>query len=718
VNKTAIVIYILLSQLIGASLIFAQVISTSTCLLEILNHKNVNGQIFKTVEKTLLQIAEELNHFIVSPEKATQIYNLFRSMQMDRNEIEIFKYLVDHNLYFRKIYFRLGYPKTISITLKELDNEIWEIISNNNALKYIQKTAADFNIDVSVSGFNAAEIAHYAKMMLRSQKGDFSYMPGKLVNNFSNIFTFQKDFTLNFIIDSGDPHKIELFKEIIKKKFLFANVNFENGLKTESLLSHSISLTKKAKPSSKFLSDVIDGKISLSTPAKNISPDLKNYNTALEVLTLASRFELGLTKEMKSFLKAIINDFNPTLIVANDDLNFEFQKNGLKIFLNSINLDHTFKILKEVDPEGKLAIRPPKIREAEFSSGAVIDFYNKKPLTVSPISKKRVIDKTIVTRELSKKDISQNLKLLGMTAGDLHINLVSHVTETPEVYSAMTRSPRGIPISFISRQDNPGMNAGNFKGELAQRGEGFYTSVGEYAVFDDYGSYVVHYQVPDNAVNGIDFKLYEEELFTSTKESLLIKEVDNIDAVDSFKQLFDNRSEGELKYNQQQWENITQLAFDPKQRELLDEFVLNKVQNAKTIYEISENGLREYLRLSMDYPQGKKVMQEIINKFMLAKNDSQHLLHFGTGFDRYLSIFINSPHASVELKDVIKWHLNNPHMHFDPYIWSPLLKEEWFVDFVKRSSYKENILKVLRRSNSVPGRVNFLDVREFIKKIE
>ncbi len=141
----------------------------------------------------------------------------------------------------------------------------------------------------------------------------------------------QKDSTQSA---TGKESAVQAFQKKVEQKFSFIGVRFTSQVDPlPDTHSHAeISLTPGAEqPNFLFLSDVLDGRISLLHSVSGMDAR-HEYKAALAFLTFASVYELEIDLVAETAIRKWIAAFLPDRL-SSPSLQLEFQREGKRIFL-------------------------------------------------------------------------------------------------------------------------------------------------------------------------------------------------------------------------------------------------------------------------------------------------------------------------------------------------------------------------------------------------
>ncbi len=536
----------------------------------------------------------------------------------------------------------------IEISESELINETFQLINSNRQLNMIKSVAEKYGLELDLVGEAAAQIVHYAHRNLRLKKGDSRYMKSKLDGHFSNIFPWQENLTFTVQLNGKEESKAQFLTEI-QSRLPF--VKFENRENIQGNDNHSlakINFQNAQIDRNQFLQDVIHQQLHL------YNPRFSNVKDLIDTLANVSRHELILSYETESLLRRAISEL---------PLDGIGKTLAARIYWHAANLEYTHGLLKNLDPSRRLAT----------NDSGLAEFYNREVLSSKPLGRG-----------------------LGARAQDIGIDYLTHQTENRQTYNAITYSPLGRPNVFISRQHNRN-KAGDISGELARRGNGYYTIRGKDSEWHpDYGDYKVIQKLNPNAKVGADFFLYNYEVVLLNNSAIETADLnENLRPVEYFEFLADKKRYNMGDLFRQSWRMQVEIQSNPEQKQLVDEFVFRILSDAKEIYDIRPLFLRKYLELSVTNATGQKCIERLTHLYEKAfqKPDGR--------FNTFLFLWTQTQHAKNS-KDIIIKRLRNPKLNHGTFVsdnvfafrGSPLLGETWFAQEVNNSPYREKILEI------------------------
>lgn len=398
-----------------------------------------------------------------------------------------------------------------NVTTTELRNHISSSIENVEEFRAIKEKADELGVKVYLFGGTAAAFAHYAKWDLLQKKGDSRYQPDRFDFDYTNIFRSTQDADL--VVDGSNTSIAELQKYIENryKYFMGSKSQWElrplkNSMGPKGPLlndfdflnqhtdSHStglIEITTSKKKSdrvkdlrdwknsnSQFLKDVASAKLhyywsekhnETSRAQRGMNPPILSV---VRYLTKAFQYELEMRPEDLKIIKAVIKKFNPHKDLKNKYVSswFEEKGNGKKLILHAVNIEYAWNTLEKIGLRKILVDYADKDIEDSLSW-----WLNREPLRVNPVGQGN-----------------------GATAKSLGISLIAHETNSFLSYESITRAHTGDPNVLISRSGSAG--------EMAAKGNGFYTAVGREGMRGT--GLTVRFNLDPKARKGTDFEVY------------------------------------------------------------------------------------------------------------------------------------------------------------------------------------------------------------------
>ncbi|EQC44506.1 hypothetical protein M899_2308 [Bacteriovorax sp. BSW11_IV] len=541
--------------------------------------------------------------------------------------------------------------ENISITDEQISSEVARLIDQNEAIQTISNMAKSKNIIIRFTNESHYDLQSYAYFkILMNQNADL-LIKEKFDDHITNIFPhLAKDNVLHFTLQ-GDSDNITSFKNELHK--LLKNVDITPLFHDELRDDININFT--------------DRMLSLNSTInkKELS---EKFNSVIHALHWLSRYGVSANQQTLEEMKKIIIDTHSQNITIDEVTRLE----AVKIFSNAQDLEDITKLIKTIDPNNLLS----QVLGDEFK------YY---------IEKEILVPKSIFTNN-------------GATAKDIGLNYLNHQTKKHSYY-AMTTNPFGKANLTISRA--------NHKDELARRGDGFYTMNGADNEFHpDYGKYKIIFKVNPNAREGRDFYRYYNEIIFTNLDAL---EIDytmmstDIEIYDFFKMLSEigrNQNDDEINrlyraYYKIQLDSIL-TTYD---RQAIDLLAINVFENM-TIFEISEFFVEAYLNLPrINNESSKKAFDSLIKlleKRIYTESRMKEL--------KLLDILLESQYRNDVKELVTKYH-NNPIMNgrfylndnIMPFINTKLIHENWFIELLKNSEYKEQFMKILKSGYNNPN---------------
>jgi len=359
-------------------------------------------------------------------------------------------------------------------------------------------------LSLSLRERSAASFAHYALAQLRLKKGDKTYMESRLDGHFMNVFGWDPDLKLQFLVEGPSERVAELGKWMTAQ-FSY----FEADLKSMHVLSlpavvntHQIGLidltgndsepVKDLSQSQAYLEDVALQTlraVQRPTVIKLLTADPEPVFDVLEALEYASAFTLKIEPRFAEKLAKTVENFVPERDLPTPEWHRRYQLRGMRMFYYSTDFDHLRELLTTIDPKKRLAV-----------------FHDEFKGLGRKLSMGYLLYKTLLpARPLGRG--------IGPTAATLNLKVFSHGTEQLWKFASIFRSLKGKPLAFVSGglQHMDGAGPGFYKdsGEWAKNGPGFYLwgkPDGGYGVEGDFG-YSINAKVNPAARVVSDFNL-------------------------------------------------------------------------------------------------------------------------------------------------------------------------------------------------------------------
>lgn len=387
----------------------------------------------------------------------------------------------------------------------DLEQAITAHIGDVAEFKVIREEARRLGVRVWLFGGTAAGYAHYVRWDMRRGAGDVRFQKERFDYDFTNIYRSTQD--LDVVVD-GPPDKAIQLQHFLQERFpylagsktawevrllrqtvggkdaLLDNPEFSNQ-HTDSNSTGMIELTPPpgsehvvrdlrdwhaAKP--QFLEDVREGRLHYYFSEKHDQTKraMEGLNppilSAIRYLTKAFQYELEIRPEDWERIRKVIDAFDPDARM-NRYVRDWIEKNGKKLYQHAVSLEFARKKLDDL-----------KLREKLMAMG--------NPRTQDSLSW------WMSKQPLESKKVGEGP---GATAASYGISEVAHETSTFLAYESITRSHKGEPNVFISRN---GVN-----GETAAHGDGFYTRMGRVGARGT--GLTIRFRVDPNAREGTDF---------------------------------------------------------------------------------------------------------------------------------------------------------------------------------------------------------------------
>ena len=544
------------------------------------------------------------------------------------------------------------------VTTEELIEGIQKNRSKVFEFEKIREIAERLGVRVWLFGGTASTFAHYVKWDLERLKGDTKYQKEHFGYNYVQIYRSTQD--MDIVIDGKEEKALELQiilqkkfpyflgntedwevrllrekmgdKEPLLKSFEFLNqhtdshstglIELTNGFlkKEENINSKSIvkDLRDWDSKKPKFLRDVTDGKLTYYySESHNQTQRYKDGQnpeifSVIRYFTKLFQYELKPRKEDLEKLQKIIDDFSKKKLETNY-AKYWVEKNGKKLIFHSTDVEYSLNVLEDVGLRERL-IELGKKQKVDSLSW----WLNKEPLRTNPISKNNKRNRT---------------------AKKMGIEIVTHETSDLKAYEIITKSKKGKPNVFISRE--------NTAGETAAYGDGFYTMVKEGWGVRNTGL-SIRFKVHPDAKESKDFKTDGDIVLVKNKAIL---EVITEDLNIGFKEYFEMLEDKNIDWDKEQGlleqlkRKINNETFNKSIENKDIEYILNKIKN----FSIKNNTylfMREWfnLEISKNYPE--------LVKFLIRYGDREYLKAVPDIFT--LSHWKDRPELVKDLKYLIK----------------------------------------------------------------
>ena len=431
-----------------------------------------------------------------------------------------------------------------AVSLPELQQALAEGRSKNVEFREIKKMAEELGIRVWLFGGTASSFAHYVKWDLQRQKGDSKYQDEHFNYDYTEIYRSTQD--MDLVMD-GTAEQAEILQQRLSQKFPY----FEGSKETwevrllkessgnkEALLNnpdflnqHSdsnstgmIEVTDSQEPLVKdlrdwdsetphFLKDVQKGEITYYHSKKH--KQTKRYKddmnpeifSVIRYFTKLFQYELTPKEKDLQKLKQIIQSFSEEDLKSGYAINW-VEHNGKKLMLHAVDVEYAWDVLEKTGLRKKLI----EIKGDTDNIESLAWWLNKEPLRTKPLGKK------------------------GQTAKELGLDIVAHETSDFRAYEIITKSKKGLPNVFVSRE--------NTAGEWARFGEGFYTAKGKEGTRGT--GFTIRFKVNPEAREGKDFTDYDFVIIKNKSAIEVIPESLHI----GFKEYFEILSRGENNWSQ------------------------------------------------------------------------------------------------------------------------------------------------------------------------
>ncbi len=416
------------------------------------------------------------------------------------------------------------------VTKIELRKAIQSALEKVDEFRFIKGEAQKLGIKVYLFGGTASAFAHYVRWDERRKKGDSRYQANRFDYTYINIYRSTQD--LDLVIDGptdtirllesailnqypylqgskGQKHAWEirsLREDVGDKLALLNNPDFIN----QHTDSNSVGLIEITDPvhsserirdlrdwnnldNSGYLNDITEGKIHYYFSPYHESTHFYKQGRNPPILSVIRYFikvfQLDLTSrpEDRQTLLRIIRDFDPKSIESNSYLPKWLSENAPKLLQNAIDVEVAMNVLEETGLRSKLSqIGDPNV------IGSLSWWMNKQPLLSKPVARGS-----------------------GRTAAKLGIEIIAHETTSFLVFEAITRSHKGLPNVFISREGSPG--------ESGIHGDGFYAMIGQRSGFRGTGL-TIRFSLNPEAREGkdADFTIKDEIIIVHNRNAIKV----------------------------------------------------------------------------------------------------------------------------------------------------------------------------------------------------
>jgi hypothetical protein len=414
-----------------------------------------------------------------------------------------------HNLFSPIQAFAAGTQEEPSVSADDLNQALSDNMMNVKEFAFIRSEASKLGVDAYLFGGTASGYGFYEKWNLLRKKGDQRFQADRFDHDYTNIYRSTQD--LDIVIDGTPaqasklqsalaehfPHlkgsktawEVRLLREPYQGKMALLNDydflhqhsdSASTGLIQITLPKPGQPIVRDLKdwdnPESLFLTDLLEDKIHFyfSPDHKTTQPfkDGKNdpIKSVVRYLTKTFQYELQMRPEDVQTIKKMVAEFDPSQ--ASYELKdwLERRGNGAKLFQHAVNLEYAWNVLEDLGLRQKLI----QLSGDTDKVDSLAWWMNKEPLRSSPLDPRA-----------------------GKTAKQLGIDIVAHETNKFLSYESITRSHKGEPNVFISREDAAG--------EMAVGGNGFYTAIGKKGARGT--GLTIRFTVDPDAVEGRDFKL-------------------------------------------------------------------------------------------------------------------------------------------------------------------------------------------------------------------
>ncbi|MBF0314860.1 MAG: hypothetical protein HQK52_15670 [Oligoflexia bacterium] len=380
-----------------------------------------------------------------------------------------------------------------------------EIIAREDRVvefKTIKELAKSLNIPaVYLFGGTAAAYGHYVHWDLQRERGELNLQRERFDYDYTSIFRSNQD--IDIVID-GTPEQAKALEGALAQQFPFFqgqksvwevrllrnDIGDKESLLDNPSFSHQnsdsnstglINLVGESEAnairdlkdwdnssSNYFLNDLVTDQLHYYyNPELHAGTNraIQGKNppilSAIRYLTKAFQYQLKISDEDKQHLKQVIDAFDTS--PSGKDLKDHYvqgwmEKNGIKLIQNAIDMEYATKLSDELGLRKKL--REASLNLNPYASSTVGTLYwwmSKEPL-------KKISD---IGEEIPCPPESKG-RAKDLVPG----GIVAHETNSFDAYESITKAHTGEPNVFISRE-------GNFPGEQADYGDGFYTLIGK-----------------------------------------------------------------------------------------------------------------------------------------------------------------------------------------------------------------------------------------------
>lgn len=366
-----------------------------------------------------------------------------------------------------------------AVGAQELQRAIEQGLQKVPEFIFIKQLAKQMGVKVYLFGGTASGFAHYVRWDLLRLHGDNRYQPDRFDYDFTSIYRSNQD--LDIVVD-GPSENIAEMQSILHSTFphfqgmkdawevrslrdnlggthdgLLDNPDYVNQ-NNDSNSTGLIEITDSSRrvrdllhwnsESSQFLQDLSTGSITYydSPLHENTARFRQGKNpkilSAVRFLIKAVQYELTVKPEDMQKIRQIIHDFNP-----DSEKDFyvvtKLEEIGKKLIQNAVNIEYAANLVTQLGLKDKL-VRISDARRVDSMGW----WLSKEPLHSKPVGQGN-----------------------GKTAAEYGLSIVAHETNNFTAYESITRAHTGEANVFISR--------GNYPGENAAEGDGFYTAPGE-----------------------------------------------------------------------------------------------------------------------------------------------------------------------------------------------------------------------------------------------
>ncbi len=400
-------------------------------------------------------------------------------------------------------------PSDLPLSNAELETSLRAGIDRVGEFRYIREQAERLGVRVWMFGGTAAAFGHYVNWDEKHKRGDKRYVEQRFDFDYSNIFRSTQD--LDIVLD-GPPAAAQELEKLLAQRFPYT-AGEKNAWEVR-LLKQAMGTKDVILDNPDFLNQHTDSnstgmiEITKPPPGETLVRDVRDWNarwpnffedirlgklhyyfsdkhgtttragqgmnppifSAIRYLIKAFQYELEIRPEDKEKIREIVRDFDPARLHRGYPYDW-IEKNAKKLFQNAVDMEYAWNVLEELGLRDKLI----RVHNNPAVADSLAWWMSKEPLRSKKVAEKG----------------------LGRTAGSLGITEVAHETSSYLAFESITRSPKGLPNVFISRNDKTA--------EAAVYGNGFYSRKGRQGARDT--GWTIRFKVDPNAREGEDFTL-------------------------------------------------------------------------------------------------------------------------------------------------------------------------------------------------------------------